>query len=447
MRHDRRVATSRSLRRAVTGVVALQLALFVALGIPDGALGVAWPTMRGSLGRPLGDFGIVLGAQVVGYLAASPATAHLVRRIGTATAMIGASALATLAAGVWTFTHSWVVVIVVAVGLGLSRGTVDAGLNSYVALHGGVRRLGLLHASYGVGTSVGPLIVVASLAAGSWRYAFGALAVLDGLVTWWALRRRDDWAADEVAPTDHGTGGFELRPSALAVPVTLALFGALVGAEYTTGAWSYTLLTDGRGLTDTAAGLWVAAYWFGLTAGRFALGLRGDRVGRLALLHTAWVVSLAAVLFLWWDPGGAGPLALPVAGAGFSVLFPLLVALVPDRMGGHRAARRHRMVRRRRSGGRRRRAALAGVLADNIGPLVLAPIFVVVTAVGAGLHLLLAFLAPTPPHSGSRRRWASVSGSASGPNGETSVERAPHTLHRTPITMASSAGSLGPSKR
>jgi fucose permease len=435
------------LRRAATGVVALQLALFVALGIPDGALGVAWPTMRGSLGRPLGDFGIVLAAQVAGYLVAGPSTARLVRRIGTATAMIGASALATVAVGMWTFTHSWVVVIVAAVGLGLSRGTVDAGLNSYVALHGGVRRLGLLHASYGVGTSVGPLIVVASLAAGSWRYAFGALAVIDGLVTWWALRRRHAWAADEATPVGQTAGTFEPRPSPWAVPVTLALFGALVGAEYTTGAWSYTLLTDGRGVGDTAAGLWVAAYWFGLTAGRFALGLRGDRVSRLALLDAAWAVSLAAVMFLWWDPGGMGALALPIAGAGFSVLFPTLIALVPDRMGRHRSAHVIGWSVAVGSAGGAAVAALAGVLADNVGPLVLAPTFVVVTAVGAGLHLLLAVLAPTPPHSGSRRRWARVSGSALGPNGETSVERAPHTLQRTPMTMASSAGSLGPSNR
>ena len=62
--------------RAAAAVVGLQIALFVVLGLPDGALGVAWPSMRGGFGRPLGDLGVVLALNTTGYLAGSTSVAH-----------------------------------------------------------------------------------------------------------------------------------------------------------------------------------------------------------------------------------------------------------------------------------------------------------------------------------------------------------------------------------
>lgn len=39
---------------------------FVVLGLPDGGLGVAWPSMRGDFDRPLGDLGWIVVALTVG---------------------------------------------------------------------------------------------------------------------------------------------------------------------------------------------------------------------------------------------------------------------------------------------------------------------------------------------------------------------------------------------
>jgi fucose permease len=299
----------------------------------------------------------------------------------------------------------------------VSRGATDAGLNAYVALHGGVRRLGVLHGAYGVGTSLGPLVVLASLAAGTWRPAWIAIAVLDaviGLLTW---RWRRAWPPDiDAGPAPVGDEGDEgagdlagrRRAGTAAVAVTMLCFAALVGAEFSTGTWSYTLLTDGRGVADTAAGLWVASYWAGLTLARFALGAAGDRVERVTVLHGSCVVALAALGLLWWDPGGAGVVGLPLAGAGFASVFPTLVALMPDRLGPHRSTAVIGWSVAAASVGGTAVAALAGVLADRSGPEILAPTFFAVAALMAGLHLLLVRLAPVSPNRA--RRPAVVSG-------------------------------------
>ncbi len=53
-------------RGASTAVFAVA---FVVLGLPDFGHGVAWPDMRGDLGRPLADLGVFLTVAAAGYLA------------------------------------------------------------------------------------------------------------------------------------------------------------------------------------------------------------------------------------------------------------------------------------------------------------------------------------------------------------------------------------------
>jgi fucose permease len=391
-----KAAPATSVTRLATAVVALQVALFISLGLPDGALGVAWPSMRGAVGQPLGSLGVVLALGTIGYLTGSPSVASLARRFGTPRTMTVSVAMSALAIGSWAATRSWLLLLAASFLLGVARGMIDAGLNSYVALHGGVRRLGLLHGSYGVGTSIGSLLVVASLATGTWRSAWVVMAVVDVAVVSWAWRQRDAWPPDVVvdAPdADDDEGAAPARP-ALVIAVTMLCFAALVGAEYSTGVWSYTLLTDGRGMSDTAAGLWVAAYWVGLTVARFGLGAFGDRVGRVTLLNASCAVALAGVVLLWWDPLGLGPLGVPIAGLGFANIFPTLVALMPDRMGAHRSSAVIGWSVAAASLGGTGVAAGAGVLVDRQGASSLGPTLVVVTVALAVLHLVLVKLAP-----------------------------------------------------
>jgi hypothetical protein len=42
------------------GADVLSLGSFVALGLPDGMLGTAWPSMRVTFGAPVGDLGLIL---------------------------------------------------------------------------------------------------------------------------------------------------------------------------------------------------------------------------------------------------------------------------------------------------------------------------------------------------------------------------------------------------
>src|SRR5580693_6989035 len=161
----------------------LSLGSFVALGLPDGMLGTAWPSMRVTFGAPVGDLGLILLLATSGSVLVTAFVGRLIRRLGVAglTAAVGFAGFA-LAPGLW-------LVLAAAVLTGAAAGMMDGGLNTAVALTGRQRLLNLLHGAYGVGTALGPLVVTAAILTGSWRPAYGALVAVDLVVAGLWLRQ------------------------------------------------------------------------------------------------------------------------------------------------------------------------------------------------------------------------------------------------------------------
>src|SRR2546422_11772995 len=75
----------------------IPLLTFVALGLPAGAIGVAWPYMRASFGAPLAGLGLVLATFTGAAFLASATRGPLTRRLGTSGLLAGGCALRTAA--------------------------------------------------------------------------------------------------------------------------------------------------------------------------------------------------------------------------------------------------------------------------------------------------------------------------------------------------------------
>ena len=78
---------------------------------------------------------------------------------------------------------------------GVGFGALDAALNAHAARRFGPRQVNWMHASYGLGACLGPLLVTALLGGGlGWRWVYGAMAVRQAaLALLFALTRRA-WA-------------------------------------------------------------------------------------------------------------------------------------------------------------------------------------------------------------------------------------------------------------
>ena len=365
--------------------------LFIALGLPAGAIGVAWPQMRASLGAPLAGLGLLLAAWTIAYFVASASSGPGTARFGTSILLLGGCALAAAGALGLALSSRWWMIPLAAVPLGGGSGFIDAAVNAHVSLNRGVRYMGWLHASWAVGAAVGPQAIVVALAAtGSWRAAFAAMAAAYLAIGLVVGARRSDWApgASKEMPQpsqDQGTGPGYRR--ALLLLAGLFLVGA--GLEATTGDWSYTQLTAGRSVPSDLASWSASLFWAGLASGRAGLGLFGNRARPTRLLDASVALAMLASLAFWLGPPlVAAFLALPALGIAVSLIFPLLLSLTPERVGS--AMTPHTVGYGLAAGnlGAGATPALTGLVLQSAGVLALGPLLVLMAAALTVLHIV-----------------------------------------------------------
>lgn len=304
---------------------------FVLLGMPSATLGVAWPSMADSLSRSLGDLGMITIAIGVSYGLVSVAIGWITKRFPAGRLLVVATLGATGSLVVFAVADGWWWYMIAAVPLGVAGGSIDAVGNAYVAVRHGPRAMGAIHAAFGFGAMLAPLFMTILFSLGlSWRIGFVLLAVaelvLAGALWWVAGTIRLPMEGVKEAPKRLG------RKRLLGASIWV--FFIYAGVEGSTGLWAFTLLTEGQGLSDTVAGVAVAAHWAALFVSRLAIGVLGDRLPPNRTV-TLSVFGIAAGLWLmWWDPVAWVSIAgLVLAGFANGPVFPFEVLLTARRFG------------------------------------------------------------------------------------------------------------------
>lgn len=215
---------------------------FAFLGMPMAAMGVAWPSAAEDLGRSLGELGLVTLAYGAGYTASTMASGELTHRFTTSPLLIGAAFVAAGSLALLAATSVWAVFLIAVLLVGIAGGTLDAAVNSYVAVHRGARSMGIIHTGFGIGSALGPLFVTLFLAAGaSWRIA---------PVPWLAA------AALAVSGFAHGS----------MFPLEMLLTAKRFGSGYTPWAVGYEIAGANVGVAILSGGIGLFVTWWGVDA-------------------------------------------------------------------------------------------------------------------------------------------------------------------------------------
>ena len=321
-------------------LAALAFAAFISLGLPDGLLGVAWPSIRTTFGLPLSQLGPFLALFMAGYLSSSFLSGALVARWGVGRLLVASNVLMVLSCGGYAIAPAWIVMLSCALFAGLGAGAIDAGINAYTAAHFPPRVMSWLHGSWGLGAALGPLIMTAVLATGLvWRWGYAVVAAALAAMTLAFVYTREMWDRDGPAA---GSAPAVVPPAMAGMGETLALptvwlhlvfFFLYTGLEASSGQWAYSLLTEGRGMDPKQAGVWVGGYWGSLTLGRFACGVIAPRVSTDALLRACTVVAPIGTLLLWQGRGAPALAGLLLIGFVLAPIFPLTISATPGRLG------------------------------------------------------------------------------------------------------------------
>src|SRR5512139_3968359 len=97
------------------GLILLAFVAFIALGLPDGLLGVGWPSIRTGFSIQLDAIGIFLTALVAGYMTSSFLSGLLLSRVGVGRVLAASCLLTGLALIGYTLAPQWWVMVVLGV--------------------------------------------------------------------------------------------------------------------------------------------------------------------------------------------------------------------------------------------------------------------------------------------------------------------------------------------
>jgi fucose permease len=391
----------------------LSLGSFVVLGLPDGMLGTAWPSMRATFGAPVGDLGLILLIATAGSVLVTAFVGPLIRRLGVPVLLAVAGSLAALGYTGYAVAPGLWLVFGVSVLLGMSAGAMDGGLNTAVALTGRQRLLNLLHGAYGVGTAIGPLVVTVAILGGSWRPAYLVQVCLDlTLAVLWFRHRRHDRAqigaaaeGEAAAVAPHPDARWSRRRYRGVVVAGMTVFFVYTGLEVGAGQWAASFCRGPLHLSPGTTGLVVFGYWGALTAVRIGLALPRRPVPPQAVVRWGSVIAVFAAAAIWWQPDVAVAVTGFVAlGGALAGVFPALIALTPVRLGEQRA---HNVIAWQvgaAAAGGAGLSALIGLLVGATTLAALGPALTVLALIVVTAELILNRLAPVtrPARVGTR---------------------------------------------
>ena len=345
------VSKTNNLSRVKVNLLVLAYIAFVALGLPASLMGVAWPTLRAELSLPLDALGLLLISSTIGFLISSFIIARLIARFGIGSLLMFSSLLSAVAFIGYTIAPSWTFIIVMGAVGGFGSGVTDAGLNTYLAAEYNESQMQWLHASFGIGATLSPLIMTASLALfASWRPAYifvGALMVIMAIcffLTLPAWKRSKQLSTEAAESQDAERGLLDYHTSLwetllrLVTWVGMLMFLLYTGAELTLGNWTYTLFTEGRGVSPQLAGLWAGGFWATFTIGRVLGGLYAHRIRLNTMMVGALVLALVGAILFWWNPIAlVGVAGVFIVGFAMAPIFPGLVSSTSQRVGQRHA--------------------------------------------------------------------------------------------------------------
>lgn len=375
------------MRRRAGLLLGLAYAAFVSLGLPDGLTGVAWPSIRAGFGLSLDALGALTFTGTIGYLLSSFTSGKMLSTIGVGWLLV-LSCLATAVSLLgYAAAPAWLVMVGLGLLAGLGAGAIDAGLNTYAAENFTPRTMNWLHASFGLGAAIGPLLM-SSVIAGGQSYRLGYLIVGVAqliLASLFAVTRKQWHAhAEEGRPEPVPSAAMRRTLALPAAWLSILLFFLYTGLEFSAGIWLYTLLTEARGVQPAEAGVWVSVYWGALTVGRLVSGAIVARITVRALLQLSMLGAIVGVLLLWLNfAPWLSWTGVALLGMSLAPMFPSFVSLTPARMGpAHSANTIGFQIAAAMLGGAAL-VALFGLIADRFGLEMLGPFLLVVAVLMA----------------------------------------------------------------
>ena len=313
---------------------------FISLGLPDGLLGAAWPTMYQEFGVPVSYAGGISFIICAGTILSSLASDWLTHKLGPG--KVTAISVAMTAAAMFGFAYSdayWMLCLW-AIPYGLGAGSVDASLNNYVALHYASRHMSWLHCMWGIGASTGPYIMGLVLSGGGhWSGGYQLVGVAQIVLTAILFLSLPIWKGSKQ---DAQAASQPISPiRAMKIPgakEVMVMFFCYCALEQTAALWSCSYLVLHTGMSEETAASFASLFFLGMTVGRAASGFVTMKLNDTQMIRLGLgivTVGIAVLLLPFGQPTALAGILL--IGLGCAPVYPCVIHSTPDHFGADRS--------------------------------------------------------------------------------------------------------------
>lgn len=322
---------------------------FISLGLPDGLLGAAWPTIYTEMNLPISYAGIISTVIAAGTIVSSLMSDRLTKKFGTGL-VTGFSVLLTAVALFGFFiSHTFFALCLWGIPYGLGAGSVDASLNNYVALHYKSRHMSWLHCMWGVGASIGPYIMGLALTyTGNWNNGYLYVSIIQIVLTFilflsiplWKKKNAADQTINNNENLKNEKGENKKALSLKEVfkikgvfSVMLCFFG-YCALESTTGLWSSSYLVLYKGITPDVAANFASLFYIGITIGRAISGFLTFKINDNNMIRIGLgVIFIGIILLMLPLPDYMTLAGLIIIGFGCAPIYPSIIHSTPYNFG------------------------------------------------------------------------------------------------------------------
>lgn len=317
---------------------------FIGLGLPDSVLGASWPTLHSSLSVPVSYAGILSVMTTAGTILSSFMSGKVTKRYGTGKVTLISVSMTAMALLGFALAPSFWVLLLLTLPLGLGAGSVDAALNGYVALHYEAKHMSWLHSFWGVGATLGPMILsLFLLQQEGWRKGYLFIGFIQGFIVLMLLLTLPLWQKYNQHPPKKQEASGKVQSTSRGlyqlpgVKEALLSFFTYCAVEMTTGLWGASYLVAHHDFSADVAARYVSLYFGGITLGRIFTGFLTLKFSFKTIIRGGLLSILFGIIMILT---GLQVLLLPsflLIGLGCAPVFPGMIHETPHRFGQEHA--------------------------------------------------------------------------------------------------------------
>lgn len=310
---------------------------FISLGLPDGLLGAAWPTMYPMFGVDVSASGIVFMIISAGTVVSSLFSDATTTRFGPGKVTAVSVAMTAAALFGFSISSSFPMLCLWAIPYGLGAGGVDASLNNYVALHYESRHMSWLHCMWGIGATVGPYIMGAVLSGGGmWNGGYRIIGFIQLILVVILFLSQRIWKQSAASEGSDGHKALTLKEVAAisgAKEIMVAFF-CYCALEQTAGLWAASYLVLNRGIGAETAAAFAGLFFLGITLGRFFNGFLAMKLSDDTMIYMGFTIIALGIALLLLPLGNIPALiGFVVVGLGCAPVYPCIIHSTPAHFG------------------------------------------------------------------------------------------------------------------